>query len=98
MNAKNALKRSLAALVLSGGAAVVLTPVAAHADDHTALTPLAHRVGEIADHPGSAVNDAKTAVAVTASAAGNATKATNSSLTGAGHSLHGNLPKAPKVR
>ncbi|MER7462854.1 hypothetical protein [Streptomyces sp. NPDC097981] len=93
----NAMKRSLAALVLSGGA-LALTPVAAHADGPSlgAAAPLAHRVGEIADHPAQTVQDTKTAVAVTASAAGSAAKAADSSLVGAGGALHG-LPKAPAV-
>ncbi|MET9886202.1 hypothetical protein ABZZ20_24325 [Streptomyces sp. NPDC006430] len=91
----NAMKRSLAALVLSGGA-LALTPVAAHADGSSlqAAAPLAHRVGDIVDHPGHAVQDTKTAVGVTASAAGSAAKATDSSLGGAGTAL-GGLPKPP---
>ncbi|WP_406512275.1 hypothetical protein OG851_17950 [Streptomyces sp. NBC_00161] len=94
----NAMKRSLAALVLSGGA-LALPPVAAHADGPTlgAAAPLAHRVGDIANHPGQAVQDTKTAVAVTTSAAGSATKATDTSLSGAGTALQ-RLPKAPAIR
>lgn len=94
----NPMKRSLAALVLSGGA-LALTAVAAHADGPTleAAAPLAHRVGDIVDHPSQAVQDTKTAVGVTAQAAGSATKATDASLGSAGSAL-GGLPKPPAVR
>ncbi|MBT2470242.1 hypothetical protein J7E97_20775 [Streptomyces sp. ISL-66] len=96
----NAIKRSLAALVLSGGAALALTPAVAHAADEPALQgpPITQRVGEIVDHPGGAVRDAKTAVEVTASAAGSASKATDASLAGAGTALSAGLPKTPKVK
>ncbi|WP_327283892.1 MULTISPECIES: hypothetical protein [unclassified Streptomyces] len=95
----NVMKRRLAALVLTSGAALALTPVAAHADGPTleAAAPLARRVGDVVDHPAHAVQDTKTAVGVTASAARSATKATDSSLAGAGSAL-GGLPKPPAVR
>ena len=50
----------------------------AYAADEPAIQgpPITQRVGEIVDHPGGAVKDAKTAVEVTASAAGSASKAT----------------------
>ncbi|MFD9307392.1 hypothetical protein ACFWCB_32765 [Streptomyces sp. NPDC060048] len=88
----NAIKRSLAALLVSGGAALVLSPAAAHAADGPAVQgpPITQRVGEIVDHPGGAVKDAKTAVEATASA-------TDSSLAGAGSALTAGLPKTPKV-
>ncbi|MEV7525095.1 hypothetical protein [Streptomyces sp. NPDC091371] len=96
------MKRTLAALVLSGGAALALTPIAAHADGMPQGmpqgVPLTERVGDIVDHPGQAVQDTKTAVAITTQAAGTATKATDSSLAGAGGALNAGLPKAPKVR
>ncbi|WP_329384159.1 hypothetical protein OG625_22750 [Streptomyces sp. NBC_01351] len=93
------MKRTLAALVLSGGAALALTPIAAHADGGMPQgVPLTERVGEIVDHPGQAVQDTKTAVGITTQAAGSATKATDSSLAGAGSALHAGLPKAPSVR
>ncbi|OEJ32404.1 hypothetical protein [Streptomyces subrutilus] len=94
----NAMKRTLSALVLSGGAALALTPVAAHADEPAEAPPVAGRVLEIVDHPGQTVQDTKTALGVTAAAAGSATKATDSSLSGAGNALSGGLPSAPKVR
>ncbi|MFF1415698.1 hypothetical protein ACFVX6_39010 [Streptomyces sp. NPDC058289] len=96
----NAIKRRLAALVLSGGAALALSPAVAHAADEPAIQgpPITQRVGEIVDHPGGAVKDAKTAVDITASAAGSASKATDASLGGAGNALSSGLPKAPKVR
>ncbi|MGR4884652.1 hypothetical protein ACIPUC_35310 [Streptomyces sp. LARHCF249] len=91
------MKRTLSALVLSGGAALALTPVAAHADAPTPQAPpLAGRVIDIVDHPGQTVQDTKTALGVTAAAAGSATEATNSSLSGAGTALSG-LPDAPKI-
>ncbi|WP_371677234.1 hypothetical protein [Streptomyces sp. NBC_01276] len=93
-----AMKRTLTALLLSGGAAIALTPAAHAADGNaTAVKPLAKRVGQIVDHPGQAVQDTKTAVGVTAQAAGTASKATDASLTGAGTALSSGLPKAPKV-
>ncbi|MFG2879562.1 hypothetical protein ACGFYU_31905 [Streptomyces sp. NPDC048337] len=96
-----AIKRTLAALVLSGGAALALTPVAAHADanaDGRAIEgpPITQRLGEIANHPGQAVQDTKTAVGATTGAVGSASKATGSSLSGTKTALHG-LPKTPKV-
>ncbi|MFE2328332.1 hypothetical protein ACFXD5_31245 [Streptomyces sp. NPDC059385] len=94
----NAMKRTLAALVLSGGAALALTPVAAHADGMAQGVPLTERVGDIVDHPAQAVQDTKTAVGVTTQAAGSATKATDTSLAGAGGALSAGLPSAPKVR
>lgn len=96
----NAIKRSFAALVLSGGAALALCPAVAHAADEPAIQgpPITQRVGEIVDHPGGAVKDAKTAVEITASAAGSASKATDASLGGAGTALSSGLPKPPKVR
>ncbi|MCJ1679144.1 hypothetical protein MTF65_17720 [Streptomyces sp. APSN-46.1] len=94
----NPIKRSLAALVLSGGAALALTPVAAHADEPAVQgAPITQRVGEIVDHPGQAVQDTKTAVGVTAKAAGSATGATGPSLAGADSALRAGLPNAPKV-
>lgn len=92
------MKRTLSALVLSGGAALALTPVTAHAADAPApqAPPIADRVIDIVDHPGQTVQDTKTALGVTAAAAGSATQATNSSLSGAGTALSG-LPDAPKV-
>ncbi|MEU4731491.1 MULTISPECIES: hypothetical protein [unclassified Streptomyces] len=94
----NAMKRTLAALVVSGGAALVLTPVAAHADGPAGngAPAVAGRVLDIVDHPAQTVQDTKTAVGVTAAAAGSATKATDSSLKGTGTALAG-LPKTPKV-
>lgn len=92
----NAMKRTLSALALSGGAALALTPVAAHADE-PAVGPITQRVGEIVDHPGQAVEDTKTAVGVTTAVAGSATKATESSLGGAGTALSGGLPTTPKI-
>ncbi|MFG2485789.1 MULTISPECIES: hypothetical protein [Streptomyces] len=93
----NALKRTLAALVVSGGA-LALTSVAAHADEPAVQgPPIAQRVGDIVDHPGHAVQDTKTAVGATAQAAGSATQATDSSLKGAGAALTAGLPKTPKV-
>ncbi|MFE2141100.1 hypothetical protein ACFXA3_04970 [Streptomyces sp. NPDC059456] len=94
----NAMKRRLTALVLTSGAALALTPVAAHADGPTIEgQPVTQRIGHIANHPGQAVDDTKTALAVTASAAGSATKATDASLTGAGTALSSGLPKPPAV-
>lgn len=94
----NAMKRTLSALVLSGGAALALTPVAAHAEETTPQAPpLAARVVDIVDHPAQTVQDTKTALDVTTAAAGTATEATNSSLSGAGTALSGGLPKTPKV-
>ncbi|MFI6150609.1 hypothetical protein [Streptomyces sp. NPDC051109] len=96
----NVMKRRLASLVLTSGAALALTPLAAHADT-TGPTieeqPVTKRITDIANHPGRAVDDTKTALAVTTSAAGSATRATNGSLAGAGNALDG-LPKAPSVR
>ncbi|WP_242438880.1 hypothetical protein [Streptomyces sp. CB00455] len=92
------MKRSLSALVLTGGAALALTPVAAHADESAVQgPPITQRIGDIVDHPGQAVQDTKTAVGVTASAAGSATKATDASLASAGTALAAGLPKPPKV-
>ncbi|MFJ7588242.1 hypothetical protein ACIQZO_12835 [Streptomyces sp. NPDC097617] len=94
----NALKRTLAALVVSGGA-LALVPAAAHADEPAAQgTPIVERVGDIVDHPSHAVQDTRTAVGVTTSAAGSATRATDSSLTGTGSALAAGLPSAPKVK
>lgn len=96
----NAMKRTLSALVLTGGAALALTPVAAHAADEPAIQgpPITQRVGEIVDNPAQTVRDTKTAVDVTTSAAGSATKATDTSLAGAGSALAAGLPKTPAVR
>ncbi|MBT2480029.1 hypothetical protein [Streptomyces sp. ISL-94] len=86
-----AMKRTLAGLILSGGAALALTPVAAHADESAPQgPPITQRLEEIVDHPGHAVQDTKTAVGVTAAAAGSATKGTGTALSG--------LPKPPKVK
>ncbi|WCD87007.1 hypothetical protein KPP03845_103374 [Streptomyces xanthophaeus] len=94
----NAMKRTLSALVLTGGAALALTPVAAHADEPAIQgPPITQRVTEIVDHPGQAVDDTKTALAVTTSAAGSATGAADTSLTGAGQALGAGLPKPPKT-
>ncbi|THA85611.1 hypothetical protein [Streptomyces sp. A0592] len=92
-----AMKRTLAALVLSGGAALALVPAAHAADEPSGAAPLVGRVVDIADHPAQTVQDAKTAVAVTQGAVGSATKATDSSLGGAGTALDAGLPKTPKV-
>ncbi|MFG2713937.1 hypothetical protein ACGFX2_25755 [Streptomyces goshikiensis] len=95
----NPIKRSLAALVLSGGAALALTPVAAHAADEPAIQgpPITARVGDIVDHPGTAVRDTKTAVGTASTAVGSAAQATGASLTGAGPALRSGLPHAPKA-
>ncbi|WP_314250472.1 hypothetical protein [Streptomyces sp. DSM 40907] len=94
----NALKRTLAALVVSGGA-LALTSVAAHADEAPEQAPpVVGRVVDIVDHPTQAVQDTKTAVGVTAQAAGSATQATDSSLKGAGAALTSGLPDTPKVK
>ncbi|MFD7263793.1 hypothetical protein [Streptomyces sp. NPDC059874] len=94
----NAMKRTLSALVLTGGAALALTPVAAHADQSPIPgPPITQRVGEIVKHPEQAVEDTKTAVGVTAAVAGSAAKATDSSLAGAGSAMDAGLPKTPKV-
>ncbi|MFJ3724074.1 hypothetical protein ACIPYQ_16080 [Streptomyces sp. NPDC090045] len=91
----NAMKRTLAALVVTGGAALALTPVAAHADEAPAQTPpVVGRVVDIVDHPAQTVQDAKTAVAVTSSAAGTATGATNGSL----KAPLDTLPRTPSVK
>ncbi|MFJ8166773.1 hypothetical protein ACIRBY_38450 [Streptomyces sp. NPDC096136] len=96
-----AIKRTLSALVLTGGAALALTPVAAHAADgpstETQGQPVVERVVDIAGHPGQAVQDTKTALAVTTAAAGSATKSTQGSLAGADTALSGGLPHAPSV-
>ncbi|MFD3695730.1 hypothetical protein ACFWUZ_06175 [Streptomyces sp. NPDC058646] len=90
----NAMKRTLSALVLTGGAALALTPVAAHADEPAIQgPPITQRVTEIVDNPGQAVQDTKTAVEVTTAAAGTA----DSSLAGAGSALAAGLPKTPTV-
>ncbi|MEU9029917.1 hypothetical protein [Streptomyces sp. NPDC048383] len=92
------MKRTLSALVLTGGAALALTPVAAYADESPVeAPPITQRVTDIVDHPGQAVQDTKTAVAVTSQAAGSASKATEASLAGAGGALSAGLPKAPSV-
>ncbi|MFE9632424.1 hypothetical protein [Streptomyces sp. NPDC006463] len=84
------MKRTLSALVLTGGAALALTPVAAHADEPAVQgPPIAQRLGEIVDHPAQTVQDTKLAVGATTAAAGSATA-------GAGTALSG-LPKTPKV-
>ncbi|MEU9036146.1 hypothetical protein AB0D45_14760 [Streptomyces sp. NPDC048352] len=95
-----AMKRTLSVLALTGGAALALTPLTAHAADGPTVEgqPVVKRVADIADHPGQAVKDAKTALAVTSSAAGSATRSTNSSLAGAGTALDAGVPDAPKVK
>ncbi|WP_411106729.1 hypothetical protein [Streptomyces sp. cmx-4-9] len=95
----NAMKRTLSALVLTGGAALALTPAAAFAADEPAIQgpPITQRVTDIVDHPGQAVQDTKTAVGVTTAAAGSATEATESSLSGAGTALASGLPQPPKA-
>lgn len=93
-----AIKRTLACLILTGGAALALTPVAAYAEEPGVQgMPLTQRLGDIVDHPGQAVQDTQTAVGVTAAAAGSASKATDSSLSGAGTALTAGLPKTPSV-
>ncbi|MGW0365310.1 hypothetical protein [Streptomyces sp. NPDC002990] len=102
---KKTVKRTLAALVLSGGTALALTPVVAHADESPVQgTPITQRVGEIVGNPEQAVEDTKTAVGTAASVAGSSTKAADTSLVGADTSLAGagealasGLPKSPKV-
>lgn len=93
------MKRSLAALVLSGGAALALSPAIAHADEQPAIQgpAVAQRVGAIVDHPGHAVQDTKKAVGVTASAARSASKATEGPLARAGSALTGGLTKTQKA-
>ncbi|MCX5198523.1 hypothetical protein OOK31_32345 [Streptomyces sp. NBC_00249] len=96
------MKRTVSALVLTGGAALALTPaVASAADgaDGAAIQgpPIAQRVTDIVDHPGQAVEDTKTAVGVTAGAAQSASHATDASLGGAGTALSAGLPKTPSV-
>ncbi|MFJ7209912.1 hypothetical protein ACIQWR_41150 [Streptomyces sp. NPDC098789] len=95
----NAMKRTLAALVLSGGAALALTPGLAQAADQTTPQgpPITARLGEIVDNPSGAVKDVKTAVGVAAGAAKTSAHATDSSLAGTGTALETGLPKAPKV-
>ncbi|MEU9303056.1 hypothetical protein [Streptomyces sp. NPDC048269] len=84
------MKRTLSALVLTGGAALALTPVAAHADEPAVQgPPITQRVGAIVDHPAQTVQDTKMAVGATTAAAGSATA-------GAGTALSA-LPKTPKV-
>ncbi|MFG2979821.1 hypothetical protein ACGFYQ_00980 [Streptomyces sp. NPDC048258] len=84
------MKRTLSALVLTGGAALALTPVAAHADEPAVQgPPITQRVGEIVDHPAHTVQDTKTVLGATTAAAGSATA-------GAGTALSA-LPKTPKV-
>ncbi|AXE26776.1 hypothetical protein C0216_28080 [Streptomyces globosus] len=97
-HAKNAVKRGLTALALSTGA-LGLAAGAAHADGTSlqAAAPLAKRVGDIVDHPGQAVQDTKTALAVTGAAADSATKSTSASLAGAGGALQ-TLPQGPAVK
>ncbi|MET9320199.1 hypothetical protein ABZX75_08445 [Streptomyces sp. NPDC003038] len=92
------MKRTLAALVLSGGAALALTPVVAHADEAPVEgPPITQRVGEIVADPGQAMEDTKTAVGTAASVVGSSTKATDTSLAGAGSALDSGLPKSPKA-
>ncbi|MEV8532890.1 hypothetical protein [Streptomyces sp. NPDC051211] len=94
----NVMKRTLAALALSGGAAVALVPAVAHAEESPLKsTPITERIVEIADNPSQAVTDAETAVGVATSALGTSTEAAESSLTGAGGALDSGLPKAPSV-
>ncbi|MFI5619575.1 hypothetical protein [Streptomyces sp. NPDC051567] len=102
------MKRTLAGLVLSGGAALALTPAVAHADEPPAeAPPVVERITEIVDHPGQTLQDTRTALGIAASAAGSSAKATDSSLTGVGPSLEGagtallgglpSTPSAPKA-
>ncbi|MER5934891.1 hypothetical protein [Streptomyces sp. NPDC002054] len=90
----NLMKRTLAALALSGGAAVALVPAVAqvaHAGESPLKsTPVTERLVEIVDNPSQTVTDAETAVGVAASA-------TDSSLTSAGGALGSSLPKTPSV-
>ncbi|RKT06216.1 hypothetical protein BX286_4254 [Streptomyces sp. 3211.6] len=94
-----AIKRTLSALALTGGAALALTP-SAHAADGPTLgnQPVVERVVDIAGHPGQAMKDTKTALDVTTAVAGSATKSTQGSLAGADTGLAGGLPQAPSVR
>ncbi|MEU8777984.1 hypothetical protein [Streptomyces sp. NPDC048606] len=95
----NAMKRTLSALVLSGGAALALTPGAALAAEGPDIQgpPIVKRVTDVVDHPAQTVQDTKTALEVTAGAADSASKATNSSLAGAGTALSAGMPQAPKA-
>ncbi|MFF2192008.1 hypothetical protein [Streptomyces sp. NPDC058157] len=96
-----AIKRTLSALALTGGAALALTPAAAaHAADGPTLgnQPVVERVVDIAGHPGQAMKDTKTALDVTTAVAGSATKSTQGSLAGADTGLSGGLPQAPSVK
>ncbi|MFJ3926123.1 hypothetical protein [Streptomyces sp. NPDC090022] len=88
------MKRTLAALVLSGGAAAVLTPVAAHADGMPEAPPLTKRLGTIAENPQQTVEETRTALGVAAATTGGATQSTLAGTTGA---LGGGLPHAPSV-
>ncbi|MFF5706210.1 hypothetical protein ACFY7H_27555 [Streptomyces sp. NPDC012794] len=97
------MKRTLSVLALTGGAALALTPLTAHAADGAdgatlGGQPPLKRVVDIVDHPGQAVTDAKTAIAVTGAAASGAAKSTNTSLAGAGDALDAGVPDAPKVK
>ncbi|MGW4688716.1 hypothetical protein ACWEPM_28000 [Streptomyces sp. NPDC004244] len=96
--AASAVRRGLAALALTSGA-LGLAAGAAHADNASlqAAAPLAKRVGGIVDHPGQAVEDTKTALAVTGAVAGSAARSTNTSLAGAGSALQ-TMPQAPSVK
>ncbi len=106
----NAMKRSLAALVVLSGGALALTAGAAHADSNSTLqgaAPLAQRVGDVVGHPDHAVQDTKTALAVTGAVTGTAANSAansansslaGSSLAGTGTALQGGLPHAPKAR
>ncbi|MFD0380767.1 MULTISPECIES: hypothetical protein [Streptomyces] len=95
-----AIKRTLSTLALTGGAALALTPVAAHAADGPSLEnqPVVERVVDIAGHPGQAMKDTKTALDVTTATAGSAAKSTQGSLAGADTALVGGLPHAPTVK
>ncbi|MCB5179694.1 hypothetical protein [Streptomyces antimicrobicus] len=94
MNAKSSMKRTLAALVLGGGAALALTPAAAQADGLPKGQPLTERLGTMVDHPDQAVKDTGTAVGVATAVTSTAAQ---SSLGGAGTALGGGLPDAPSL-
>ncbi|RST07470.1 hypothetical protein EF910_07350 [Streptomyces sp. WAC07149] len=98
-----AMKRTLTALALTGGAALALTPLTAHAADGgegatLGGQPPVKRVVGIVNHPGQAMDDTRTAVAITGAAVGSAANSTNSSLAGAGGALDAGVPDAPKVK
>ncbi|RSS74704.1 hypothetical protein [Streptomyces sp. WAC06614] len=94
MNAKSSMKRTLAALVLSGGAALALTPAVAQADGFPKGEPLTERLGSMADHPGQTLKEAETGVGVVTSVTSTATR---SALGSGGSALDGGLPNPPSL-